>query len=109
MTWFPSLTITIYLARNYLAWVSSTVIILLCFVSLIDFVELFQRVARYGLDVSNFKIFLLGLLNLPTLLMRFSHSDYYLVLQFASISGQNLNKLLQLEVLVKISGKPYYP
>ena len=67
MTWFPSLTITIYLARNYLAWVSSTVIILLCFVSLINFVELFQRVSRYGLDVSNFKIFLLGLLNLPTL------------------------------------------
>ena len=55
MTWFPSLTITIYLAKNYLAWVSSTVIILLCFVSLIDIVELFQRVSRYGLDISNFK------------------------------------------------------
>ena len=67
MTWFPSLTITMYLARNYLAWVSCTVFILLCFVSLINFVELFQRVSRHGLDVSNFKIFLLGLLNLHTL------------------------------------------
>ena len=67
MNWFPSLTITIYLARNYLLWVTGTVLILLSFVSLIDFVELFQRVSRYGLDVSNLNIFMLGLLNLPTL------------------------------------------
>ena len=67
MNWFPSLTITIYLARNYLAWVFGTVFILLSFVFLIDFVELFQRASRYGVDISNLKIFILGLLNLPTL------------------------------------------
>ena len=67
MNWFPSLTITIYLARNYLAWVFGTLFILLSFVFLIDFVELFQRASRYGVDISNLKIFILGLLNLPTL------------------------------------------
>ena len=68
MTWFPSFTITVYLARNYLAWVFGTIIILMCFVALLDFVELFQRVSRYDLDVSNLSILLLGLMNLPTLL-----------------------------------------
>ncbi len=67
MNWFPSLTITIYLARNYLTWVFGTLFILLSFVFLIDFVELFQRASRYGVDISNLKIFILGLLNLPTL------------------------------------------
>ena len=67
MNWLPSVTITIYLARNYLVWVIGTILILLSFVSLIDFIELFQRVSRYGLDVSNFNIFMLSLLNLPTL------------------------------------------
>ena len=67
MNWVPSITITIYLARNYLAWVFGTIFILLCFVALLDFVELFKRVSRYDLDVSNFGILLLGLMNLPTL------------------------------------------
>ena len=67
MNWLPSVTITIYLARNYLVWVIGTILILLSFVSIIDFIELFQRVSRYGLDVSNFNIFMLSLLNLPTL------------------------------------------
>ena len=66
MSWFPSLTITIYLARNYLAWVFGTIFILLCFVVLLDFVELFQRVSRYDIDVSNLSIIHLGLMNLPT-------------------------------------------
>ena len=68
MSWFPSLTITIYLARNYLAWVFGTIFILLSFVALLDFVELFQRVSRYDIEVSNLSILLLGLMNLPTLL-----------------------------------------
>ena len=48
-------------------WVSGTLLILLSFVSLIDFVELFHRVSKYDLDVSNFNVFMLGLFNLPTL------------------------------------------
>ena len=67
MNWFPSITLTVYLARNYFAWIMGALFTLLCFVALIDFIELYQRASKYDLDISNITILTLGMMNLPTI------------------------------------------